>query len=94
MSLEHKIRLDWFQALRDRDRRKKIALTLLRSEILLFKKYHGVISDDNIHEIIKMMIDTRKETIALLSGKHKVHFIAKEAVEIIILNNYLPESIL
>lgn len=91
MRLEHQIREDWKEALRAGNTRRKLLLSMTRAELLNEKLRVGYddLSDDEVRGVLHKMIEQRKETIASISGRHMIGVIAKEALDIMALDQYL-----
>ena len=97
MKLEHRISNDWQETMINGSRNKKRALSMLRARILSSKIESGEVlylKDEEIYDIILDMINKRKASIKKASGQKQLKFISREALEIIILDHYLPNSVI
>lgn len=88
MRLEHIVEKDLQVALEANRNTKKVVLRLLLSNL---KKIDNPTVEES-YEIIRGMISHRKKIISKFSGKGVSKFILRQALEIMYLDYYLPES--
>lgn len=94
MNLEQRIECDWLEAVERQDRHRKKMLGLVHAEIEAYKYINSCISEDTIHLIITDMIEERKSLLAQMRGRGLLKCMVSEAIEVIILDSYLPESVI
>jgi len=92
--LEEQIKKDYVQALKDKNSVKSSTLTLLRSQMKYEMINHKIdqLKDDQIIPIIKKQIKQRKDSIEQFEKGGRQDLVDKEAAELVILKEYLPEE--
>lgn len=94
MNLQDKISNDWKSSLKNKDVRKKKILTIVRSEIKneQIKKKTSTLNDEDVCTVIRSLVKQSKETMDLIQGKGVPEEVSSLAMDILVLEEYLPKQ--
>jgi len=92
--LEDQISKDYIQAMKARDTLKSSTLSFLRAQIknVLIEKKAEKLEDAEVITVIKKQVKQRQDSIAQYEKGGRQDLAGKEAAELAILKDYLPEE--
>ncbi len=92
--LEEQIGKDYIKAMKDRDSVKSSTLSFLRAQMknVLIEKRAENLKDEEVVAVIKKQIKQRQDSIQQYEKGGRQDLAGKEAVELAILKDYLPEE--
>jgi uncharacterized protein YqeY len=91
MTLRNKIEEDIVTAMRGREQARLDALRFLKSVIQAAEKSQSKpLDDDSLVQIIAKQVSDRRESIKMFQEGNRQDLVAKEAVELAVLEAYLP----
>jgi uncharacterized protein YqeY len=94
MTLREKIESDIVQAMRSRDQSRLDALRFLKSVIQATEKSKGEgLDDEAVVQIIAKQVNDRRESIRMFQQGNREDLVAKESVELTVLEAYLPPQL-
>jgi uncharacterized protein YqeY len=94
MTLREKIESDIVQAMRARDQGRLDALRFLKSAILEAEKSRGESLDDEaVTQVITKQVNNRRESIRMFQKGNREDLVAKESMELAVLEGYLPAQL-
>ncbi|MCJ7696280.1 MAG: GatB/YqeY domain-containing protein [Anaerolineaceae bacterium] len=94
MNINQLLHTDLYQALKDKDERRKVTLRLLMTSIKMAEVAKGSDLDDSeVLAIIQKEIKTKSDTIVDASKAKRTDLITQAEIEIKILEQYLPKQI-
>ena len=93
--LEIQIKKDYIQAMKDKDALKSSVLSLLRAQVknVCIEKRVDELEDVEVVSIIKKQIKQRQDSITQFEKGGRVDLAEKEAKELVILKEYLPQEL-
>ena len=93
MSLKQTIQTDFTTAFKAKEEVKKSTLSMLKAEITKAEKLNGKDLDDQaITKVILSCVKQRKQSIEEFTKGGRIDLADKEAVELIVLEAYLPKQ--
>ena len=94
MSLEEKIGKDYVQAMKDRNSLRSSTLSFLRAQIknVRIEKKADKVEDAEVIAVIKKQVKQRQESIEQYKNGGRQDLADKEAAELVILREYLPQE--
>ena len=91
MTLRDKIEEDIVAAMRGREQSKLDALRFLKSVVQAAEKSQGEsLDDDSVIQVITRQVNDRRESIRMFREGNRDDLVAKESVELAVLEAYLP----
>ncbi|MCK5082333.1 MAG: GatB/YqeY domain-containing protein [Candidatus Omnitrophica bacterium] len=92
--LEEQIGKDYIKAMKDRDSVKSSTLSFLRAQMknVLIEKRAENLKDEEVVAVIKKQIKQRQDSIQQYEKGGRQDLAGKEAAELVILKDYLPEE--
>ncbi|MCK5180798.1 MAG: GatB/YqeY domain-containing protein [Candidatus Omnitrophica bacterium] len=92
--LEEQIGKDYIKAMKDRDSVKSSTLSFLRAQMknVLIEKKAEKLKDEEVIVVIKKQVKQRQESILQYEKGGRQDLAGKEAAELAILKDYLPEE--
>ena len=94
MTLREKIEGDIVQAMRARDQGRLDALRFLRSVIQAQEKSKGEsLDDEGVVQVVSKQVNDRRESIRMFQEGNREDLVAKESVELEVLEAYLPPQL-
>jgi len=92
--LEDKINKDYVQAMKDRDKVKSSTLSFLKAQIknVIIEKKADKLEDQAVITVIKKQVKQRQDSITQYTDGDRKDLADKEAAELAILKEYLPEE--
>ena len=91
MTLREKIECDIVEAMRSRDQSRLDALRYLKSVIQADEKSKGKsLDDEGVVQIVAKQVNDRRESIRMFREGNREDLVAKESVELTVLEVYLP----
>ena len=91
MTLRNKIEEDIVAAMRGREQSKLVALRFLKSVVQAAEKSQGEsLDDDSLLQLIAKQVNDRRESIRMFREGNRDDLVAKESVELAVLESYLP----
>lgn len=94
MTLREKIEGDIVQAMRSRDQARLDALRFLKSVIQAQEKSKGEsLDDEGVVQVISKQVNDRRESIRMFQEGNRGDLVAKESVELAVLEAYLPPQL-
>ena len=94
MTLREKIEGDIVQAMRSRDQARLDALRFLKSVIQAQEKSKGEsLDDEGVVQVISKQVNDRRESIRMFQEGNRGDLVAKESVELAVLEVYLPPQL-
>ena len=94
MTLREKIEVDIVQAMRSRDQARLDALRFLKSVIQAQEKSKGEsLDDEGVVQVISKQVNDRRESIRMFQEGNRGDLVAKESVELAVLEAYLPPQL-
>ncbi len=94
MTVREKIEGDIIEAMRARDQARLDALRFLKSVIQAAEKSKGESLDDEaVVQVISKQVNDRRESIRMFKEGNRDDLVAKESVELAVLEAYLPPQL-
>ena len=94
MTLRNKIEEDIIVAMRGRDQPRLDALRFLKSAVQAVEKSEGkTLDDDSLVQVIAKQVNDRRESIRMFQQGNREDLVAKESVELAVLEAYLPPQL-
>ena len=94
MTLRDKIEADIVAAMRGRDQSRLDALRFLKSVIQAAEKSQGEsLDDEGVVQVITKQVNDRRESIRMFQKGNRDDLVAKESVELAVLEAYLPPQL-
>ena len=94
MTLREKIDGDIVAAMRSRDQSRLDALRFLKSVIQAAEKAQGEsLDDEGVVQVITKQVNDRRESIRMFQQGNREDLVAKESVELAVLEVYLPPQL-
>ena len=92
--LEEQIGKDYIKAMKDRDSVKSSTLSFLRAQMknVLIEKKAENLKDEEVVDVIKKQVKQRQDSIQQYEKGGRQDLAGKEAAELVILKDYLPEE--
>jgi len=92
--LEEKIKNDYIQAMKDRDKMKSGTLSFLKAQLknVIIEKKVDKLEDQDVISVIKQQVKQRQDSITQFEKGGRQELADKEASELAILREYLPEE--
>ena len=91
MTLRNKIEEDIVTAMRGREQSRLDALRFLKSVILAAEKAQGKpLDDESLAQVIAKQVSDRRESIRMFQEGNRQDLVAKESIELAVLEVYLP----
>jgi len=92
--LEEQIGKDYIKAMKDRDTMKSSTLSFLRAQMknVLIEKKAEKLKDEEVIAVIKKQVKQRQDSIVQYEKGGRQDLAGKEAAELAILKDYLPEE--
>ena len=91
MTLRNRIEEDIVTAMRGREQSRLDALRFLKSVILAAEKSQGkTLDDESLLQIVAKQVSDRRESIRMFQEGDRQDLIAKESIELAVLETYLP----
>ena len=94
MTLREKIEGDIIEAMRGRDQPRLDALRFLKSVIQAAEKAKGEsLDDEGVVQVTAKQVNDRRESIRMFREGNREDLVAKESVELAVLETYLPPQL-
>ncbi|MEE2881013.1 MAG: GatB/YqeY domain-containing protein [Chloroflexota bacterium] len=91
MTIKERLEEDIKQTMRDRNQPRLGALRFLKNAVLMLEKDKQIILDDTgVSEVIAKQVKDRRESIIMFEKGGRKDLVAKESVELAVLEEYLP----
>ena len=91
MTIKERLEEDIKQTMRDRNQPRLEALRFLKNAVLMLEKDKQIILDDTgVSEVIAKQVKDRRESIIMFEKGGRKDLVAKESVELAVLEEYLP----
>jgi uncharacterized protein YqeY len=91
MTLRNRIEEDIVTAMRGREQSRLDALRFLKSVILAAEKSQGkTLDDESLLQIVAKQVSDRRESIRMFQEGDRQDLVAKESIELAVLETYLP----
>ena len=91
MTIKERLEEDIKQTMRDRNQPRLGALRFLKNAVLMLEKDKQIILDDTgVSEVIAKQVKDRRESIIMFEKGGREDLVAKESVELAVLEEYLP----
>ena len=91
MTLRNRIEEDIVTAMRGREQSHLDALRFLKSVILAAEKSQGkTLDDESLLQIVAKQVSDRRESIRMFQEGDRQDLVAKESIELAVLETYLP----
>jgi len=91
MTIKERLEEDIKQTMRDRNQPRLGALRFLKNAVLMLEKDKQIMLDDTgVSEVIAKQVKDRRESIIMFEKGGRKDLVAKESVELAVLEEYLP----